>query len=150
MLLVGVVARIVKIMRIASIALSLVVITAALLIPMLGGRVNPKQKPQIDSRALVSAILSISGERAETFTNTAEILTLLRSGRPVQPHRCQMAGQITFPYESGNQWSVCILPGHSATNYEFSCFNRYYEVPRVAFMTTLAAAGIDTSFISIK
>ena len=137
-------------MRATATTLALLLIAAALVIPMLGARVNPKQKPQIDPRTPVNATLSIGGEQGGTFTNTADLLKLLRSERAVQPHDCQMAGEITFSYESSNQWSVYILPGQNATNYEFRCSNGYYAVPRGSFMATLAAAGIDTTSMPTK
>lgn len=107
-------------------------------------------RPQLNSRNPTTIDLAIFGEFGEqiaTVTNTDALLSLLRGGRRVQPHACAAAGRLIFHYSDGAVEQVLIHPGHTKTNYEFTCAGEYFAVPRVAFMSALASGGVDTNKI---
>ncbi len=140
----------VKILRVMVAALMIafgLLVIAGIVHVSLGLRGRSQEKPGLSPQNPTSVDLLIGEQKIVVITNPAPLLSLLRSGRYVDPHSCPWVGRMFFHYDVGTVSEVDIRPGHGGTNYEFSCPNGDFAVARPAFLLVLASAGADTNNI---
>ncbi len=122
---------------------------ALVVVPLWQRRVDPNKQPELGERDPIAIDLEIRGEQIARVTNSADMMALLHIGRPVRPHECTYQGKLLLRSEDGTTADVRLRPGHNDAYYEFHCANGLFAVPRPAFMSALAAAGVDTNQIPI-
>ncbi len=138
--------------RLLTIGLLLVVLGTGsfVVLPWRAQRPDPKKRATFEGRNPVSADLLIQGEHVGSLTNLDALMSLLRTGRPVQQHRCSYPGILDLRFPGGDTNRVSLRPGHTNANYEFHCSEGLFAVSRKDFMCVLAASGVDTNRIPTR
>lgn len=126
------------------------IVVALVVIPLWQRRVDPNKKPEFGNQDPLSIDLLIRGEQIARLTNAGDMISLLRAARQVRPHECTYQGKLLLRSEDGTTADVRLRPGHNDAYYEFHCANGLFAVPRPAFISALAAAGVDTNQIPTK
>ncbi|MCL4787979.1 MAG: hypothetical protein KJ070_14495 [Verrucomicrobia bacterium] len=126
------------------------IVAALVVIPLWQRRVDPYKKPEFGEASPISIDLEIRGEQIAQLNNSADLMAVLRAGRHTRQHECSYQGKLILYYEDGTTVEARLRPGHKDAYYEFSCANGLFAVPRPAFMSALAAAGVDTNQMPTK
>ena len=122
----------------------------ATLMPVLSADLGPSKALHPLMQVPTSIDLIIRNQKVATLTNTEALMSLIRNGRRVPAHKCTAPGKLALHFGNGSPVEMSILPGHTQTNYEVICARGYLAVPRSAFLSILASAGVETNRIPLK
>jgi hypothetical protein len=111
-----------------------------------GSRVHVPSAPAVS----IGVFLVPQQERVATITNAAglaAVMSMLRSGRPAEPHACAARGTMEARFADGRTISVAFAPGHELSHYEFGIDGHSFTIARSQFLDALAAGGVDVQKI---
>ena len=122
----------------------------ATLMAVFSADIDPPKPSDPLAQFPTSIDLIIRNQKLATLTNTEALMSLIRKGWRVPAHRCTARGRLVLHLGNENTAEMSILPGHTRTNYEIICTRGYLAVPRSAFLSVLASAGVETNRIPLK
>lgn len=123
------------------------IVVVLVVIPLWQRRVDPSKKPELGNASPITIDLEIREEQIARLTNSADLMAVLRAGRHTRQHECTYQGKLILHFADGTTADIRLRPGHRDAYYEFSCSNGLFRVSRPAFISALAATGVDTNQI---
>src|SRR5262245_28437847 len=98
---------------------------------------------QVPSGRVVSLeVFQAPRETLGTITNAtglANVMSVLRSGRPAEPHDCVARGSMEARFADGRTLVVAFAPGHDLSHYEFGMDGRSFTISRSRFLEALSS-----------
>ena len=104
--------------RLLKILVLVAVGIVAILVPALSADVRRSKTSESHEQTPTSIELMIHNQKLATLTNTEALMSLIRSGWRVPPHKCTVPGRLVLHFGSGSVAEMGFLPGHTQTNYE--------------------------------